>query len=322
MTSHSSKERTKFLFGPVKSRRLGVSLGVDLTPFKTCSLDCIYCECGATTTLTCERSEYFPVKSVIEEIKKYLEPNPTLDFITFSGSGEPTLYSKLGEVIRFIKSDFPSYKLALITNSVLLSDAKVREDVRDVDIVMPSLDAVTQEIFEKINRPSCDIKVQDIINGLSLFRYEFKGEMWLEIFIVPGINDTETELEAIKKTLLEINPHRIQLNSLDRPGTCNWIRPPNDSEIAKIKDFLFPLPVEVISSKRVESQLKKHTNHILQNIDEVIISTISRRPSTIDDLVVATSSSSQEIQKHLDLLLKKNLIKTREEKRGLFFYKV
>ena len=144
----------KYLFGPVFSRRLGISLGVDLVPHKVCSLNCIYCEAKATSNLTLQRKEYVSFSKIIAELTEFLKTNPPLDFITFSGAGEPLLNNKISEIIAFLKTNFPQYKLALITNSTLLSDENIRNEIKNIDLLLPSLDAVSSDVFKKINRPN------------------------------------------------------------------------------------------------------------------------------------------------------------------------
>ena len=155
----------KNLFGPVPSRRLGISLGVDLVPHKVCTFNCIYCEVGKTTKLTLERDEYIPFEDIKKELDDYLSRDPKLDFITFSGNGEPTLNSRIGDVIRYIKRDYPKYKLALITNGTLLYDPGVRKEVMDVDVLLPSLDAVSDIPYKKINRPVHGLNIDKITQG-------------------------------------------------------------------------------------------------------------------------------------------------------------
>ena len=215
----------KHLFGPVPSRRLGISLGVDLIPHKVCSLNCVYCEVGETTNLTTERKEYIPINEILIELDEYLSQKPNLDFITFSGSGEPTLNSGIGEVINFLKKYYPKYKIALLTNSTLLSNKTLRDELKKIDLILPSLDSVTETGFKKLNRPSINLELTKIIEGLIAFTKEFEGNVWLEVFIVPGFNDSKEELESIKEIILKINPNKVQLNSLDRPGSEYWIKP-------------------------------------------------------------------------------------------------
>ncbi|MDD4753508.1 MAG: radical SAM protein [Desulfitobacteriaceae bacterium] len=226
--------QNKYLYGPVLSRRLGRSLGVNLTPGKTCSLDCIYCERGKTTNLTRERKEYFPTREVIQELEDFLGKNPGLDFVTFSGLGEPTMHSGIGEIIRFLKECFPQYKVAVITNATFLNEPGVIDDIKQADLIIPSLDAVSEYAFSIINRPHADLHSKDVIAGIRKLRESFSGEIWLEIFIVPGVNDTPEELKLFKKVLNTFNIKKIQLNSLDRPGAVDWIKPVEKEHLKKI----------------------------------------------------------------------------------------
>lgn len=214
----------QYCYGPIRSRRLGRSLGVDVIPYKTCSLDCIYCECGATNCLTLERKEYFPTKDIIASLDSILKDHPELDFITFAGSGEPTLHRGLGDIIHFLKKKYPQYKVAVLTNATLLNDDTTVKDLQKVDLIVPSLDAVSQEAFEKINRPAPHITPASIIAGIKNLKKSFAGEVWLEIFIIPGINDHETELALFKDAIEELGIKKVQLNTLDRPGAVDWIQ--------------------------------------------------------------------------------------------------
>ncbi len=237
----------KHLFGPVQSRRLGISLGIDLVGAKICSLDCVYCECGSTATLTLERQEYVRADAIIGELKDYLKSRPKLDFITFGGSGEPTLNTGFGRVVRFIKESYPEYPCALLTNGTLFYLPDVRRDALPFDLVLPNLDAVSNTAFARLNRPDMELDNGRIIEGLVAFRKEFKGPIWLEVFIVPGINDNDAELKLLKEAALKINPDRVQLNSLDRPGACDWVAPATGDHLRAIARSFAPLPVEIIS---------------------------------------------------------------------------
>lgn len=228
--------RLKYIFGPVLSRRLGKSLGIDLIPFKTCPFDCIYCECGKTNCLTLERKEYTATSEVIAEIDGYLKYKPDLDYITFAGSGEPLLHKGIGRIIKFIKDKYPQYKIAVITNSVFFKDIKIIDSIIDANLIIPSLDAVSQEIFEVINRPAKHIKVHEIIKGLKILNSIYTGEIWLEIFIIPGINDMEEELSKFNKVITEISPDKIQLNTIDRPGTEEWISKVEKNKLRNIAE--------------------------------------------------------------------------------------
>lgn len=305
----------KYLFGPVPSRRLGISLGIDLIPYKTCSLNCIYCECGKTTNLTDERKEYVPCDEIINELNIFLKDKVPLDYITFSGAGEPTLYLKIGEIVRYLKQNYPIYKTALLTNSTLLHDNMLQNEIKDIDLVIPSLDSVTDESFKIINRPHHNIKCKKIIDGLINFSKIFKGEIWLEIFIVPGINDSEKELQLFKKTLEKIKFDKIQLNSLDRPGTEKWVKKSTFDDLYRVKNMLYPLPVDIISN------FDSNTRALFEkeNIENRVLSILERRPCTINDIVKISGLDMEEIHKILKSLLDDNKITISSQERGAFY---
>jgi wyosine [tRNA(Phe)-imidazoG37] synthetase (radical SAM superfamily) len=305
----------KHLFGPVPSRRLGMSLGIDLLPFKTCSLDCIYCECGATTNLTDVIKEYIPTDDVITELKDYLKNDPKLDYITFSGSGEPTLHNGIGRIISFLKESYPQYKIALLTNSMGLYDERIREAVKDVDLILPSIDAVSVDAFNKINRPCAGIDYKKVLDGIIDFKKIFKGKMWVEVFIVHGINDNDKEIELFKNYFTRLNPDLIQLNSLDRPATEDWVKKADKEILIKIREKLLPLNVEIIA----KYDLKHESKTIKENLDEKIISAIKRRPETFDDLLETLNIEPVELNIHLTGLLEKGIIVTVNKDRGEFY---
>ncbi len=305
----------KHLFGPVPSRRLGISLGVDLVPFKVCSFNCIYCEVGATNNLTLERKEYISIDKVINELENYLSNNPDLDYITFSGAGEPTLNSGINTVIKYIKNNYPKYKLALITNSSLFYDADLRAEIAEIDLIMPSLDAISNNIFRKLNRPNPKLDIDEIVKGLISFKHESNAEMWLEIFLSPGINDSLDELTKLKDACLRIAPDRVQLNSLDRPGVEAKLRSMTKEEMEKIVEFLQPLPVEIIAKFKSRTQVKSFNS----NIEERILETVSRRPCTDKDLCEMLGLHINELNKYLSSMLERSILKENRETRGIFF---
>ncbi len=305
----------KYLFGPVPSRRLGISLGVDLVPYKVCSLNCVYCEVGRTTNLTIERKEYIPINEVINELQDYLNQKPELDFITFSGQGEPTLNSGLGEVINFIKDNYPEYKVAVITNGTLFSNKKVRYEVSRADVLLPSLDAVSELSFLKINRPNRNLNIDKIIEGLIKLRSEFIGKIYLELFFIPGLNDTNEELNLLKETTQKIKPDLVQLNTLDRPGTEDFVKAVTQKELLRIKDFLEPLPVEIIAKAETRKQIQSFN----QNIEEQILETIKRRPCTDKDLSEILNIHLNELNKYLSELIESRKVVSDKKERGLFF---
>ncbi len=305
----------KYLFGPVPSRRLGMSLGVDLVPKKVCSLDCVYCEVGKTTKLTLDRKEYIKIDKIKEELIHYFHHNPDPDYITFSGSGEPTLNIFIGEILRFIKQNKPGIPVAVLTNGTLFYDKKVREAILNADVVLPSLDAATEDVFRKINRPVKDLSIDKYVQGLVDFSKEFKGKIWLEVFILPGFNDTDNELVALKNVILKIKPDSIQLNTLDRPGTISNLRGATKKELQRVADYWNLNNVEIISS----SQERRDIPSFRSDIETAIIETISRRPCTLDDLTKILGLHINEINKYLDVLESEEKIKTVEQERGTFY---
>lgn len=305
----------KYIFGPVPSRRLGMSLGVDLVPKKVCSLDCVYCEVGKTTKLTIERKEYILYDKVTTELEHYFANNPDPDYITFSGSGEPTLNSRTGDVLKFIKKNKPGIPVAVLTNGTLLYDKKVREELMDANVVLPSLDAATEPTFRKINRPAPELTVDKYIQGIIDFRKEFKGQIWLEIFIVPGYNDNKTDLDALKKAILDIQPEHVQLNTLDRPGTVADIHAASRQDLNKIVDYWGLKNVEIIAA----APERKNILSYRKDAEEAIVGTIARRPCTVDDLVKILGLHINEINKYLDVLEAEGKIEPVRLERGIFY---
>ena len=305
----------KYLFGPVPSRRLGMSLGVDLIPKKVCSLNCVYCEVGKTTKLTTDRMEYVKYDKIIAEIKRFMSNNPKIDYITFSGSGEPTLNSKIGAVMDFIKTNYPDIKTAVLTNGTLLSDKKLRKELLKADVILPSLDAASQEVFEKIDRPNAKIKIDNYIQGLIDLREEYKGKIWLEIFLLKNYNDSEKELDLLKKAIIKINPDSIQLNTLDRPGTVMDLIPLSRNELQKIIDYWKLPKVEIIASAPERTNIDSYSG----DIETAILETIARRPCTLDDLHRFLGIHINEINKYLGPLEADNKIKSVSLERGVFY---
>ncbi|MFC2160089.1 radical SAM protein [Acidobacteriota bacterium] len=291
------------LYGPIPSRRLGFSLGVDFIPFKTCSLDCIYCQLGHDVNTTISRQVFLPAKDLLEEIKKKISSGVRIDFITFSGSGEPTLNTEIGLLIRELKK-ITNIPVAVLTNSTLLQRDDVRRALLPAALVVPSLDAVTQDIFEKINRPHKSLKVKDIISGLKKFRSEFKGEIWIEILLVKGVNDQNAHLQKLKEITSQIKPDKIQLNTVVRPPAEKSASALSLEELERIKNFMGK-NCEIIANfeKSFASQLQK-------NQKESLMAMIHRRPMTIGDLSISLGMPSNEILKLIHFLQTENKIKS------------
>ncbi len=305
----------KHLFGPVPSRRLGMSLGVDLVPKKVCSLNCIYCEVGKTTTLTLERKEYISFEEVTRELEHYFKNNPNPDYVTFSGYGEPTLNIYIGEIIQFLKENKPSIPVAVLTNGTLLFKEEVRKDLMKADVVLPSLDAATDGVFRKINRPPKQLTIEDYIQGLITFRKDFKGKIWLEVFLLPDYNDDEREIIALKKVILKIAPDSVQLNTLDRPGTKEGLRGATGEELQSVLDLWKLDHAEIISAAAERKDIQSYR----KDAETAILETISRRPCTLEDLSKILGIHVNEINKYLDVLESENKIETVQLKRGIFY---
>lgn len=305
----------KYLFGPVPSRRLGMSLGVDLVPHKVCSLNCIYCECGRTTNLTTKRKEYVPFDEVIKELEHFMNNNPAPDYITFSGSGEPTLNSRIGDVLQYIKSNYADILVAVLTNGTLFSDKQVRSELLSADVVLPSLDTASDSTFYKINKPIHSININDYIKGLEKFRKEFKGKIWLEVLIIPGYNDSEPDLKLLKKAFEKIMPDSIQLNSLDRPGVIPDIRTAGKDELQYIVDYWKLDNVEIIAAAPKRKDIKSYR----KDIETAILETIFRRPCTLEDLAKILGLHKNEINKYLDTIEADNKIEAVRQERGVFY---
>ncbi len=305
--------KQRYLFGPVPSRRLGVSLGVDLVPLKTCTLNCIYCECGRTTDLTVTRKEYVPVDAVLEELDRFLQSRPELDFITFAGSGEPTLHRQIDRVLGHIKDRYPQYPVALLTNGTLFTAKQVRAQCARFDLIIPSLDAATEGVFKRLNRPHRLLQGKEIIAGLAALRRDYQGELCLEIFIVPGLNNTDGELAALKAAVQEISPDRIQLGTLDRPGAETWVKEASPEEMARIAASLGS-GVNLIESFQPPSKAPCFD----EGYEDTILQTLRRRPCTADDLSRITGVHPAEVQKYLRRLLADGLIEMERQKRGTF----
>jgi len=308
----------KYLFGPVPSRRLGMSLGIDLVPKKVCTLNCVYCEVGETTKLTLDRLEYIRFDKVIDELNDFMKSKPEIDYITFSGSGEPTLNTKIGELINYIKKHFPNIKLAVLTNGTLLYNKSFRQELLLADVILPSLDAASQSAFEKIDRPFFDLNIDNYVQGLINLRKEFKGLIWLEILLLKGFNDSKEELELLKKAILKIKPDSVQLNTLDRPGTVEGLIALSNDELQEIVDF-WNLPyVEIIAAPIQRENVKSYK----LDIQESILSTINRRPCTLDDLRLILGIHINEINKYLSVLEESRMIRKEVQDRGVFYVKV
>lgn len=306
-----------YLFGPLASRRLGMSLGVDIMPSKVCNLNCIYCECGATSEKTNDRREYISPSAIIAELRDFLSPAPALDMVTVTGSGEPTLNTALGTVIAFIKREFPAYRTALLTNGTLLSIPDVRKAALRFDYVLPSLDAVSDKAFALVNRPLPGLHNAEIIRAIADFARSYAGILWLEVFIVPGVNDSAEELSLLKEAATAIGPARVQINTLDRPGAVDSVKPAPAERLAEIAAVFGPLPVEIL----LRQFSPPATGQSREDLGSLVLSLLRRRPSTVEDIAAGSQHSINEITGLLARLLADSVIVS-ETVNNRMFYKI
>jgi wyosine [tRNA(Phe)-imidazoG37] synthetase (radical SAM superfamily) len=305
----------KHIFGPVLSRRLGLSLGIDLIPFKTCSYNCVYCECGPTTNRTISRQDFFPAEQVISELRDVLASRPPLDSITLAGSGEPTLSRSLGLVITSVKREYPEYTLSVLTNGSLMADKGVREELATADRVIPTLTSVFQKTFERIHRPHPSLSIEAIIDGMVQFREMYAGALWLEVFIIPGLNITSEELTGLKRAIERIDPDRVQLNTLDRPPAEGWVEAATDAELERVCAVLERSGIEIVGRNHSVSPAAR-TN---TESGDLIQATLCRRPSTVEDLVRTTGLSGGEVAKILGMLEREGMVTSQRGTRGVFY---
>jgi len=285
----------KHLYGPVPSRRLGVSLGIDPIPKKVCTLDCVYCEVDKTSMKTLERKEYVSADAILAELREYLShDHVSLDFIAFSGSGEPTLNSKLGYMIKEIKK-ISNIPIAVITNGTLLWRQDVREELLPADLVMPSLDAASEEIFTKVNHPAKGLTLEMVLDGLVKFRRDYSGPIWLEILIVKNVNDKEDEYYRLAEAVKKINPDRVQLNTVVRPPGFGNAQPVNKAELQKLQQIIGP-KAEIIAI------FNRQTNKAYrEDIEDSLIELLTIRACTIDEMVESMGIHRDELLKYLEL---------------------
>lgn len=302
----------RYIYGPVPSRRLGYSLGVDIIPYKVCSFDCIYCQLGRTTEKTVKRKEYVNKDEIIDQIYSVLSTEQPIDYITLSGSGEPTLNSEIGILIQEIKK-LTQIPVAVLTNSSLLYDEEVRRTLSSADLLLPSLDAARESTFQKINRPHPSLSLDKIIIGLKQLRKEYEGPIWLELMLARGINDILEEIERLKEIISGINPDRVQLNTVVRPPSEKSVHPLMIEELEDIRT-LFGSMGEIIpdfpEGKRTVSP---------KNTEEKILALVKRRPVTLADITSSLGIHRNEAIKYLESLKRKRMIKTRAY-RGSKYY--
>ena len=298
------------VFGPVPSRRLGRSLGVDLVPYKSCTYDCIYCQIGRTTNKTAERQSWASIDEIVSQIEAKLPLKP--DFITLSGSGEPTLYTHIGKLIQRIKA-ITNIPVAVITNGSLISLPKVRDALKDADLVVPSLDAGSDKVFQIINRPCPDISFEEMLEGLIKFRQQFSGQYWLEVFILARINDSEAEIQKLANCIKLIKPDKVQVNTVSRPPAEPFAKA-IDKETLKIIAERLADNAEVIADFQTD-----HTQPEFAARAENVLEMLKRRPCSLKDISAGLGIGQDEVIKYIEELLEQGKIRPKQQEQSLYY---
>jgi len=307
------QKKKKYLYGPVPSRRLGRSLGVDIVPFKLCTLDCVYCQLGRTTEITIERGDFVPIEAVLAELREKLSEGLEADYITVSGSGEPTLNSRLGEFVESIKK-ITTIPVAILTNGTLMYREDVRAACAKADVVLPSLDAGDERTFQRINRPHKDISIEKLIDGLSEFRKEFAGQIWLEVFLVGDMNTDIEQIDKIKDAIERIRPDKIQLNTAVRPTADADIRRLDAEKLKTIATQLGP-KCEVVADFSYH-----FTDKYAENMAEDVLSMLKRRPCSLNDICSALGIPHNETLKYISHFQSQGRIES-ERRDGTTYFK-
>ncbi len=289
----------QYVYGPVPSRRLGRSLGVDLVPFKTCTYDCVYCQLGRTTNKTIGRRKYIAIDKILAELEQKLAAKNTPDYITVSGSGEPTLNSGIGDLIGKIK-DLTDIPVAVITNGSLLWMRDVQDALMAADLVLPSLDAGDEQLFQYVNRPHRGISFDLMVDGITAFTRRFPREVWIEVLLLGGVTGIPAEVEKIASSVGRIGPARVQLNTVSRPPAKEFAFPVDLDQLERFLRF-FPGSADVISENRPSKSKPVRAPTVT---DANILALLRRRPCTLADVASGLGIHKMEALKHLDALTK------------------
>ena len=304
----------KYIYGPVPSRRLRRSLGIDLVPFRTCSYDCIYCQLGRTTNKTTERRPYVPVEDIMGELKDKLATGNLPDYISVAGSGEPTLHSGIGELIGMIK-DITPIPVAVLTNGSLLFMSEVREALMRADLVIPSLDAGDKALFRYVNRPHADISFEQMVNGLIDFTRYFSGKVWLEVFLLSGVTGMAAEVQKIAACAKKIGAQRVQINTVCRPAAEDFACAVEKKQMEKFALF-FPGVVDV-TSENEPVELAGSSAHDATNSD--IVNLLARRSCTLSGICSGLGLHPHDAAKRLKRLVDEKRITVLRTDQTVFY---
>jgi len=306
---------TRHLYGPVFSRRLGRSLGIDLVPFKTCTYDCVYCQLGRTTNKTLERREYVKIGEVLEELARKLDHEPPPDIIGLAGSGEPTLHARIGELIAAIKS-MTRVPVAVLTNGSLLWQPEVREALMPADLVLPSLDAGDGGTFRHVNRPHAGISFESMLEGLVEFTRQFPRSVWLEVFLLAGVTGMSSEVEKIAALARRIRPERVQLNTVSRPPAEEFAAAVSGAQMEKFQEIFEGTTAEVIrESPGEESPALPDA----AAADQDILNLLGRRPCTVQGVSSGLGLHAAQAAKRLQALKERGAVKSVHRNQEVYF---
>jgi wyosine [tRNA(Phe)-imidazoG37] synthetase (radical SAM superfamily) len=303
----------RYLFGPVPSRRFGRSLGIDLVPFKTCSFDCAFCEVARTTALTVERSAYVPTDSVIAEFQHWLADGGEADVITLAGSGEPTLNSDFGLIIDAIR-EACNTPVVILTNSSLMHLDAVQEAAAKADIVKGSLSAWDEDSFVRMNQPAAGLSLGSMIAGLQQFRQRFNGKLWIEVFLMKGVNDRPEDVAKIASIVERLSPDAVQLNTVVRPPADDGAEAVSRSALQALAPLFNP-PAEIIARFSAPDSDASDSTVTSEHIRAMV----SRRPCTLDDISGAFAITTEFAAKRVDALLAEGIIHPVERSDGTYY---
>jgi wyosine [tRNA(Phe)-imidazoG37] synthetase (radical SAM superfamily) len=299
----SGPDKYSHVFGPIPSRRLGRSLGVDLIPPKTCTFDCLYCQVGRTTCKAIDPISYVLPEEVLPQIKaKLREASP--DAVTLAGSGEPTLHAQLGRIIHEIRR-FSSVRVVLLTNGSLFWREEVLQGALEAHIIMPTLSTAFQTTFERIHRPYPSLTLEMAVTGLMRLREAYGGEYALEVMLLAGMNDSEEELDALRPLIRRLSPDKIQLNTVARPPADLTAMALDRNRLEEIKDFLGDT-AEIVADLAPEE-----TAVVVEDWEARFLDAIRRRPLRIEDVSRVWGLPRESIQSVLQMLAAKGLIKAK-----------
>lgn len=299
------------VFGPVPSRRLGFSLGVDLVPSKICTFDCIYCQVGRTTRKTIDCAPFFPASQIAKEVEERLVTTSP-DVITLTGSGEPTLNSTMDRVMDRIR-EISNIPIALLTNGSLLWRKEIRHRAMKADIILPTLCTGFKATFKLIHRPHPQLDLDRVVEGLALLREEYPGELLLEVMVIDGVNDTREELDVLKKSVDLISPNRIQINTVARPPAESQVAEVDSRKLEWVKAFLGPT-AEIMTENQVTRWGGK------QDVDlEALMDMVRRRPLRADDAAKALGVSARDAEAILKGLLIKGYVRQEEHSKEVYY---